>query len=71
MVRITFSNWGVINQMFFDVTEKEAIESFWNVYSSTPAQRNSGGIKLIHVGSATDTNDTGGFSVGSKYREVA
>lgn len=72
MVRITFSNYGIVEQMFFEKTEKEAIEMFWTIFGGfDPATRNSGGIKMISVGHAIDTKDRGGFQVGSKYQEIA
>jgi hypothetical protein len=72
MVRITFSNYGRVNQMFFEKTEQDAVDIFWRIFGEPdPTNRNTGGIKIISIGHAVDTKDRGGFEVGSKYQEVA
>lgn len=71
MKRITFSNFGILEQMFFETSEKEAIELFWCIFGSAHVPRNTGGIRIMSTGDAKDTNDRGGFLVGSPVNIAA
>lgn len=71
MVRITFGNYGTVEHMFYEegVSEKEALERFGWVWGVPVVPMNSeqpGGIRLISVGQAVDTKDTGGYGVGEQ-----
>lgn len=68
LTRITFSNYGTLEQMFINESEQEAMESFWAIFGSIHVPRNTGGIRIIAVGEAVDTNDRGGWVVGSTYK---
>jgi hypothetical protein len=71
MARITFLNFGVLNQMFFEMEENEAMEEFWGIFGSDHVLRNTGGIRIVHVGQAIDSKDRGGFQIGNEMQEVA
>lgn len=68
LTRITFSNYGTLEQMFINEVENEAIESFWAIFGSVHVPRNTGGIRIVSIGKAIDTKDTGGWVVGSQYK---
>lgn len=68
MTRITFSNYGTLEQMFIEENEKDSIETFWALFGSMDVPRNTGGIKIIAIGQALDTSDRGGWVVGASVK---
>lgn len=71
MVRITFSNYGTLEQMFIEEPEQDAIETFWGFYGSVDVPRNTGGIRIVSIGHAVDTSDSGGYLIGHCVQQAA
>ncbi|WCF11654.1 hypothetical protein NDS46_30370 (plasmid) [Paenibacillus thiaminolyticus] len=67
LTRVTFSNYGTMEQMFFSEPEKDAIESFWRIFGSIHVPRNTGGVRIISIGKAVDIKDRGGWILESIY----
>lgn len=56
MTRVTFKTYGEIKHLFIEENEVEAIKTWGNLWG-----RSNSHTQIIHVGSATSTNDFGGF----------
>ncbi|MBP1308889.1 hypothetical protein JOD82_001909 [Paenibacillus sp. 1182] len=71
MVRIVYLNYGLLDMMFFEEEEREAIESFWAIFGTTNTPRNTGGVRVLDVNQALNEKDFGGYQIGVVAKEVA
>ncbi|WP_161797186.1 hypothetical protein [Paenibacillus terrae] len=52
--RITFDNFGIVEHMFINEEETDALQSWENIWGK-------GIVKIINIGRAIDAHDFGGF----------
>lgn len=64
MIRITYTNFGDLEHMYSDMSQEDSVEKFWSIFGQPGVPRNSGGIKIINIGTASEVRDTGGFCTG-------
>ncbi|MFF2532224.1 hypothetical protein ACFVS2_25275 [Brevibacillus sp. NPDC058079] len=71
MVRITFLNYGALEQMFFTTTVQEAVASFGQIFGGANILSNTGGISIVSIGEAQDTKDHGGYCKHGSLQKIA